>query len=370
MIPSGQSDFLNLTRWLSAFLVVCEHLRSLLFQDFSKLSDKDVFDYGFYFVTGFGHEAVVLFFVLSGFLVGGNVLKKWENGSFEWKGYLIDRATRLYTVYLFVLVFGVALDGVGYKWFNSAGYYSQSTPDPIATLAFDVSARLDVWHFLSSLIMGQEIILPSVGSNGPLWSLAHEWWYYVLFPLILGVFRGRLARRIVALTLVSVVLLFLTKYVLVLFGVWLLGVVVWRYNHRRLVPLCVALPVFLGALFIMRIEIISIPYVSQFILGAGFSLLLNSVCQNNKPLFFCQFSKFMADFSYSLYLVHFPFILFLVSVGSTYGFINFRLQPNLLSIVIFTIIMVLSLCFAYLVSLATEAKTADVRMFVRKIIGD
>ena len=32
----------------------------------------------------------------------------------------------------------------------------------------------------------QTIVGPTFGSNGPLWSLAYEWWYYVLFPLALG----------------------------------------------------------------------------------------------------------------------------------------------------------------------------------------
>jgi hypothetical protein len=32
----------------------------------------------------------------------------------------------------------------------------------------------------------QTIAGPTFGSNGPLWSLAYEWWYYVLFPLVLA----------------------------------------------------------------------------------------------------------------------------------------------------------------------------------------
>ena len=45
----------------------------------------------FYFLTGLGHQAVIIFFVLSGFFVGGSILKNLENFSF--KRYFTTRLT-------------------------------------------------------------------------------------------------------------------------------------------------------------------------------------------------------------------------------------------------------------------------------------
>ena len=62
MIGKSQSDFLNLARWVAAALVVVEHVRNLIFIDYGSLESPTVIHKGFYFLTGFGHEAVVIFF--------------------------------------------------------------------------------------------------------------------------------------------------------------------------------------------------------------------------------------------------------------------------------------------------------------------
>ena len=67
MINKTQSDFLNFARWSAAGLVVIEHVRNLLFVDYGSLEKTGVGSKAFYFLTGFGHEAVVIFFVIVGF---------------------------------------------------------------------------------------------------------------------------------------------------------------------------------------------------------------------------------------------------------------------------------------------------------------
>ena len=62
MIGKSQSDFLNLARWVAAALVVVEHARNLIFIDYGSLESPTVIHKGFYFLTGFGHEAVIVFF--------------------------------------------------------------------------------------------------------------------------------------------------------------------------------------------------------------------------------------------------------------------------------------------------------------------
>ena len=36
--------------------------------------------------------------------------------------------------------------------------------------------------FLGNAAFLQRILVPELGTNGPLWSLANEFWYYLLFP--------------------------------------------------------------------------------------------------------------------------------------------------------------------------------------------
>ncbi len=65
---------------------------------------KGVFLNLVYFITNLGHEAVVVFFVLSGFLIGGNLTDSMRRGSFDLVRYLIARFTRVYIVYLPALI--------------------------------------------------------------------------------------------------------------------------------------------------------------------------------------------------------------------------------------------------------------------------
>lgn len=338
-----------------------EHVRSLLFQDFGALRSKTLMDYTFYLATGFGHEAVVLFFVISGFLVGGKVWERWTRGSFQWPRYLIDRASRLYAVLVFALLLGAALDFAGSRWFDQSGYYTLQTSQPVATLAYDVTSRLDVPHLLGSLFMVQEVLIPSFGSNGPLWSLAHEWWYYLLFPLVLELFRGGIFRRLVAFLVISLIGGLLTSYVVVLFGVWLLGVLAWRVNRRSLLPVWVSLPLCLAALLAMRLEIRLFPFAHQYLVGAGFALLLNSLVARNSSLPFKRLSQNFADFSYSLYLVHFPLILLIVSAAFSTGWLRDRTALNGQSFALFVAIVSTTVIVSYLVSRFTEARTATLR---------
>jgi len=122
LISKGQSDFLNLCRWFAAVLVVIEHARSLLFVDYGSLTKPTVFHKAFYFLTGFGHEAVVIFFVISGFLVGGKAWSLWQQQRFDWRRYLADRVSRLYSVLIVALLLGAALDWTGTNYFNSFGF--------------------------------------------------------------------------------------------------------------------------------------------------------------------------------------------------------------------------------------------------------
>ena len=70
------SGFLDFIRWMAALLVVLQHIRYLWFAEYADIQNKTILFKLFYFLTGFGSEAVMVFFVLSGFLVGGGGLKK------------------------------------------------------------------------------------------------------------------------------------------------------------------------------------------------------------------------------------------------------------------------------------------------------
>lgn len=108
----------------------------------------------------FGPEAVMLFFVISGFVIAYSVAQKemtfWE--------YFVRRFRRIYPLFLVALLLGVA----DYLFFRKQ-------PIPVRELVGNLFMLQD----LGSLKPGTWFA-PFAGV-APLWSLAYEWWFYLLF---------------------------------------------------------------------------------------------------------------------------------------------------------------------------------------------
>ena len=89
---------MDLVRGGAALEVMFGHLRAFVFVDYPQLQNPDALLKAFYYLTGFGHQAVVIFFVLSGYLVGGSVLSARAEGF--WTRYGVQRLSRLWIVLL------------------------------------------------------------------------------------------------------------------------------------------------------------------------------------------------------------------------------------------------------------------------------
>lgn len=168
-----------------------------------------------------GSDAVVIFFVLSGFVIGFTAQTKDDTlGSF-----LFARATRLYSVAVPAVLLTILLDRVGLLfrpeaydgfWYNDAGV--------LETAAYGLS-------FANEWALGAF----RVGSNGPWWSLSYEVAYYLLFAAVCYLKGG--LRYLVPLLLA----LIFGLNILLLLPTWLMGLLLWRYLSRSPAPL--AMPV-------------------------------------------------------------------------------------------------------------------------------
>ena len=85
----------------------------LFFVDYEAIARHNPLTVAAYLVSGLGHQWVIVFFVLSGYLVGGSVLRSVRTGSWSWRAYLLARLSRLYVVLLPALLLGGALDWLG-----------------------------------------------------------------------------------------------------------------------------------------------------------------------------------------------------------------------------------------------------------------
>jgi len=95
--PDGHLYWLDLIRFLAAFAVMACHFRGAFFVEYTLLpvSQQNPVVFVFYAITRLGFEAVLIFFVLSGLLVGGRTIQRLSSGNFKIRAYVIDRAVRI-----------------------------------------------------------------------------------------------------------------------------------------------------------------------------------------------------------------------------------------------------------------------------------
>lgn len=162
-------------------------------------------------LSWFSHEAVVVFFVMSGFIICSTTLHRGRS----WRDYAEARGARIYSVAVPAIVFSVCM-ALLVPAHIQASEATFSNLRPIA-----------LWDVVSSLLFLNESWLnpAALTLNGPYWSLCYEVWYYVLFGAFFFV-RGRLRWPVLlCLTLVA------GPAVVVLLPVWAAGAWLARDGH-------------------------------------------------------------------------------------------------------------------------------------------
>ena len=116
---------LDVLRACLALMVLVGHARMLLWigwQDW-KVLPHAWWEMGvsvFFAAFRFGHQAVMVFFALSGFFIhlrAAQALVEGRDQGFNAMSYLARRARRILPPYYAVLIFTVLLDAVGHHWF-------------------------------------------------------------------------------------------------------------------------------------------------------------------------------------------------------------------------------------------------------------
>ena len=373
-LSENASVHLDMVRGLAAFAVMVSHVRGLFFLDYSELAGKSVFLTALYGATGLGHQAVIVFFVLSGFFIGTAVFRSHEQGRWSWKVFLVNRITRLQLVLLPALLLCALWDQVGMRVLQSGTYYFQNVPH---LLPVSVASRETLSIFFGNLFFLQSFLFPSFGSNGPLWSLSYEFWYYMLFPLVMfAVVRGiRPGTRLLFAAAAVVLFLFIGPVLSLYFLIWLAGVAVGLAPRQsglqrgRAVLLwgLLTATVFVLALAASRVRLVPEGVPSDFLVGAGFALwlyVLVHVPQSRLSVAYVKSARTLAGFSYTLYLTHFPLLLLLrASLGGA------KWQPDLLHLAYSVVICAVPAGFAYAVASVTEARTDVARRKVLDILS-
>jgi peptidoglycan/LPS O-acetylase OafA/YrhL len=305
------SHVLNLSRAVAALLVLFFHIRSTLVVPYDALDAHSGLSRAFFLITTFGHDAVIIFFVLSGYLVGGAVLSldvKARSDLFE---YWVNRSVRIGPVLIAATVLSVTLQLVA----PTSGCGDSPTTILGNALGFD------------------NFLVRPLCNNLPLWSISNEVVYYFAFPVMIAACL-RLFSIWLAISFACVALIFALSMrlapldetnIVFDFPFWLIGAALWfvQGEFRRLRWL--SLVMLAAALAVGRLDVGKDHFwLRDLFLAATLSLVLVTFFNQPMPASgvraalagrLAELSRRFADLSFSLYATHYALIRFYIAIS-------------------------------------------------------
>jgi peptidoglycan/LPS O-acetylase OafA/YrhL len=302
--------WLDWLRFTAALVVIVFHVRQQTFVAYGALPlEQQTFWVAIlYALTRFGNEAVIAFFVLSGFLVGGKGAERIAAGTFRAVDYSIDRVSRI----MVPLVPAVGLTVI-------VNLLSQKAMSP--------------WVVLGNVFALQGVIVPNLPSNGPLWSLAYEIWFYVLL-LAVGIAAARKKFHMQSWLMILLICAVFTKLSATYLFCWIIGAVAYLRQPKQSTVKGLLFGIALTAYGVVgsqltldstsvspsSLRVLFPPKeVAHLLCGAGMALFIQQiVCYVPKSTSTRKFETMgtrLAAASYTLYLTHVPILIALEHYG-------------------------------------------------------
>lgn len=328
------SLYLDIFRPLAALAVVISHV-----------SEPGIASGSWSSLSGIGVQAVVAFFVLSGFVIA-HVASTSEK---DLKSYAVSRCARIYSVAIPAIAVGFLIDMIGRHLLQAPVFYDLYqgySIGPLLRSIFFINEQWDVHRF--------------PGSNAPYWSLGFEVWYYILFGVALYINSPLKWVGLIALAV------FIGPKVMIMMPCWLLGVAAYHVQKRFTIPTLAG-----WAMFVLPIgAIVTYQYAPKSLFQPFMTLTLDSERLRSTaqdyglsllfafnivgatvvaPFFsrvldlYSKQIKFIAATTFSIYLMHLPAMKLVASLSPVAETSIFRLPFVIATTIAFC--MVFSLVF-------------------------
>lgn len=375
-MTSNLPDWLDLARGLAAVEVLIFHSYQLLFEEQvpgPTYGGPIVLAYSLLWaLSGHGVAAVIVFFVLSGYLVGGPALVRAKNGELNAIDYFSARASRLYVVLIPALV-------VSFFFYVSARHSDRweafvASHQYLLAASGLFSASESPAAALCNGLFLQTIACSTYAGNLALWSLSNEFWYYVLIFALISVRK----RPGWSLVIVAILALFVVaeradvrgyhtglKFIFY-FLIWCVG----AFVYAIVAPLLVWLLGFLMSLagiYLLHAKGL-LPAWAAYHLTVGIltaTVILSVELTRISLPSFLRFARDIAKWSFSLYAIHFP-ILVLLNVAMAADRRDFTVGSLGLNV----LFIVCCLLASFIFYLLFERHTDAVRPWLRNVIRE
>jgi peptidoglycan/LPS O-acetylase OafA/YrhL len=344
---------LDLLRGLAATVVLLAHVRGSSFVEFGSLPADQKTNivrllFGF---TRLGEEAVLVFFVLSGFLVGGQIITRARMGTFDVKIYAIDRCTRI----LLPLVPACLLTVI------------------ISLLVFNEGTGM--FRPVANMVGMNGVLAPTLKHNAPLWSISFEIWFYIV-----GGAMGYLATRnaslgaILIIAVCSIVFSILGPTYLLYWAFGALMVLCLNIRFKSTFFFVGVSFALIGAVFhelsFPSKSFTNVSYIpieaSRALICIGVSFCLPFLCSGSADRFLGflrQPARALSAVSYSMYVVHYPINYALETVFPRFNTISLEALAYFVAriLICVAVTMIFYLCF--------ERNTPALRRYLLKRVS-
>ena len=314
-MPHYYSLYLDIVRFFAAVAVFLAHLASYPFTN------------GLFWrpVGAFGDVAVIIFFVLSGYVIAYVTSTREKTIS----QYASARIARIYSVVLIALLLTLVFDNIG-KSLNPEFYSIQEVMRKPQSIVGYISSIFFVNEYQIFKFNGI-----SPGSNGPYWSLSFEITYY----LIVGLFL--FTKRAIAFPITIIVLFLSGRTIAALLPIWILGYLLYFVSlksiNRKILYFGFVFSVFLIAITPhLAIRLPEDNFGFYFPWGRGpfnrdliedylsaLFFAVNILCvreilkgtglKNNRNIE--RLIRWLGALTFPLYLIHFPVLAFFASIS-------------------------------------------------------
>ncbi|HEX2210120.1 MAG TPA: acyltransferase [Longimicrobium sp.] len=361
-LAGGISELLDLTRAVAAGLVVLVHARLHTIGEISAVQAESgpLAATLVMAVSSWGTMAVIVFFVLSGYLIGGQVLNTPDPGRRFWSRYGINRFSRLTMVTVPAVLFSVAAA------YASKGLWGVSYT---AKTEGCLPGPRDV---IANLLYLQNVVVRPICSDGPIWSIANEAFYYALFPMLFIALRGGTTRtRIAALAGAALLVAyglherFAYNGMLAYFGAWMLGAAAaYPFRTGRRGPALAIAVVVLASLSAVSgaTPTIWMGYTFAAVTAAGLLLarIRGAPAWSTRPRL-RRVAHGLAAFSFSLYLFHMPVMNF---ARGAFGMPRAQGEVSVATVSLYAAFVALSYAAAYCAWWLFERHTPRLRNLI------
>jgi len=271
-----------------------------------------------------GHEAVILFFILSGFVLTIPYL----SGDISYKIFITKRISRIYIPYISAVMISLIMFELFSKhgisqlsnWFNLSWIQPVTLSDIVSHVAF-------IGYFNTLKL------------DNPIWSLVHEMRISLIFPFL--VYFSLRHKWVVNITMAAVMALLaficshfirqtlpmLNDFLSTIQYVFMFIIGITLAQHRDLLilkyrDLNVYIRIFLviSAVFFYTysfqfygIKILHVSFINDCVTALGSSILVVIVLGYNRVMLLKPI-QFLGKISYSLYLLHVPVLLSIVYI--------------------------------------------------------